>query len=146
MKRLGAIGIGLIAIYIFLAAFAGPVVDGIKGVRAESRTDTANVTTGVGVTTGSVNLTYNLYQEILAEVQSITSTDEDDTPVAGTYTDATKVLLVTGLDDDTTRILTVNYHGETEQSVMRVIGPFMAIAIFGIVIGGILWSMFKGRG
>jgi methylmalonyl-CoA mutase cobalamin-binding subunit len=92
-----------------------------------------------------VTLAYNLYQEALAEVQSISSNDTDDTPVAAAYTDATKVLLVSGLDGDTTRTLTVDYYAETDSTVMRVLGPFLAFLIFGFLLLGIVWGIVKGR-
>ena len=142
---MGRVFIGILAIFLLLGAFATPINDGIKTWRTNDTSEDFEVTTGVGVTSANVTLSYNLYQEALAEVQSISSNDTDDTPVATTYTDATKVLLVSGLDDSTVRALTVDYYAETDSTVMRVLGPFLPFLIFGFLLMATVWGVVKGR-
>ena len=143
---MGRVFVGILAIFLLLGAFATPINDGIKTWRTNDTSEDFEVSTGSGVTSANVTLSYNLYQEALAEVQSITSNDTDDIPIASTYTDATKVLLITGLDDEETHALTVDYYAETDSVVMRVLGPFLAFLIFGFLLMGIVWGIVKGSG
>jgi len=143
---LGRVFIGIMAVFLLLGAFATPINDGIKTWRTNNTSQDFDVTTAVGVANANVTLSYNLYQEALAEVQSITSNDTDDVPVAAAYTDATKVLQITGLDDAEAHALTVNYYAETDSTVMRVLGPFLAFLIFGFLLLGIVWGIVKGKG
>jgi hypothetical protein len=142
---LGRVVIGILAIFLLLGAFATPINDGIKTWRTNDTSEDFEVTTGAGVTSANLTLSYNLYQEALAEVQSISSNDTDDSPVASAYTDATKVLLVGGLDGDTVRTLTVDYYAETDSTVMRVLGPFLAFLIFGFLLFSIVWGIAKNK-
>ena len=141
---MGRVFVGILAIFLLLGAFATPINDGIKTWRTNDTSEDFEVSTGSGVTSANVTLSYNLYQEALAEVQSITSNDTDDIPIASTYTDATKVLLITGLDDEETHALTVDYYAETDSTVMRVLGPFLAFLIFGFLLMGTVWGVVKG--
>jgi len=141
---MGRVVIAILAIFLLLGAFATPINDGIKTWRTDDTSEDFEVSTGSGVTSANVTLSYNLYQEALAEVQSITSNDTDDIPIASTYTDATKVLLITGLDDEETHALTVDYYAETDSIVMRVLGPFLSFLIFGFLLMGIVWGVVKG--
>ena len=143
---MGRVFVGILAIFLLLGAFATPINDGIKGWRTNDTSQDFDVNTGAGVTGANVTLSYNLYQEALAEVQSITSNDTDDTPIASTYTDATKVLEITGLDDSEGHALTVNYYAETDSLVMRVLGPFLSFLIFGFLLMGIVWGIVTGKG
>jgi hypothetical protein len=142
---MGRVFIGILCVFLLLGAFATPINDGIKTWRTNDTSEDFEVTTAAAVTSANVTLSYNLYQEALAEVQSISSNDTDDTPVAAAYTDATKYLLVSGLDGDTTRTLTVDYYAETDSTVMRVLGPFLAFLIFGFLLMGIVWGIVKGQ-
>ena len=142
---IGRVFIGIIAIFLLLGAFATPINAGIKTWRSNDTSEDFEVSTAAGVTGANVTLSYNLYQEALAEVQSITSNDTDDVPIAATYTDATKVLEITGLDDAEAHALTVNYYAETDSTVMRVLGPFLAFLIFGFLLLGIVWGIVKGK-
>jgi anti-sigma-K factor RskA len=139
----GKILVVVIAIFLLLAAFSSPILDGIKGWRTNDTTQTFAVTTAVGATTANVTLSYDLYQAAVPEVIAITSTQGTDTPAATTYTEATKVLLVSGLDDDLTRNLSVNYYAETDDDVMRVLGPFLGALIIGGLVAFIFMGMFK---
>ena len=141
---MGRVFVGILAIFLLLGAFATPINDGIKTWRTNDTSEDFDVNTGAGVTGANVTLSYNLYREALAEVQSITSNDTDDIPIASTYTDATKVLEITGLDDSEGHALTVNYYAETDSTVMRVLGPFLAFLIFGFLLLATVWGVVKG--
>ena len=143
---MGRVFVGILAIFLLLGAFATPINDGIKTWRTNDTSEDFDVNTAAGVTGANVTLSYNLYQEALAEVQSISSNDTDDIPIASTYTDATKVMEITGLDDSEGHALTVNYYAETDSLVMRVLGPFVAFLIFGSLLMGIVWGIVKGKG
>ena len=141
----GKVLIGILAIFLLLGAFASPMIDGIKGWRTNDTTQNFAVTTGGGVTTANVTLTYDLYQAAVPEVISIISTEEADAPAATSYTEATKILLISGLEADKTRTLTVNYYAETDNDVMRVLGPFLGVLIIGGCVVLILWGMLHKR-
>lgn len=144
---IGKIFIGVIALFLLIGPFASPISQGIHTWRTYDQTDNfAGVETGVGVTSANVTLSGDLFQASTDEVQSISSTIEES-PVALTYVEATQVLEVSGLSANQTRTLSVAYYAETEDVVMRAIGPFLPILIFGACAGAIIWGMFfiKGR-
>ena len=66
-----------------------------------------------------------------------------ENPVATTYTSATNVLLVSALDASKTHTISVNYYAETESDVMRVIGPFLGILIFGGLLFALAFGAFS---
>lgn len=142
----GRVLIAVLAIFLLLGAFAGAITDGIKTWRTNDTTENFDVTTGAGVTGANVTLSYDLYQAATAEVQSITSDNASDAPVANSYVEATKALEVTGLVASDTRVLAVAYYGETDDTVMRILGPFLQFLIFGAIIGAILYGMWKKTG
>src|SRR4030042_4456887 len=96
----GKILVVVIAVCLLLAAFSSPILDGIKGWRTNDTTEAFLVTVGGGVTTANVTLAYDLYQAALPEIIALTSGLGTDTPVATSYTEATKMLFVAGLDED----------------------------------------------
>jgi hypothetical protein len=143
---LGRVLVAIIAIFLLLGAFAGPISDGIKTWRSDSLTQNeAGVTTGAGVTSANVTLDYDLFQADATNVQSITSTIEE-TPVATSYDEDTNALLVSDLTAEQTRTLAITYLSETEDTVMRVLGPFLAFLIFGGILGALAWGVVKGGG
>ncbi len=142
---IGKVFMGIIAVFLLLGAFASPINDGIKSWRTSDTTETFLITTAAGVTSANVTLGHDLYQYATSEVEDFSSNETGDTPVADSYVSATKILLVTGLDSSKTRSLEVNYYAETDSTVMRVIGPFLSILIFGGLLFGIIWSIFGGK-
>jgi len=136
----GKVFIAILSIFLLFGAFSEPITDGIKTWRTNDTSEPFNVTVGASVTTANVTLSYDLYQDSVAEVQSITSTDGTDVPVADSYVTASNKLLVTGLNDDATRTLTVNYYAETDSVVMRVLGPFLSV----LIIGGLAFMAIYG--
>lgn len=141
---LGKVFIGIIAIFILFGAFASPISDGIKGWRSDDLTENFIVATGVGVTTANVTLTRDLYNFETAEVIGIDSTLAE-TPVATSYDSTTKKLLVSALNANTSRTLTVEYYGETTDTVMRAIGPYLAFLIIGGLAFMVIWGIWQGK-
>lgn len=139
----GKILVGILALFLLLAAFASDMTDGIKAWRTDDTTQQFAVTTGAGVTAGNMTLSYDLFQAATAEVQSISSNNTNDVPVPIGYIESTKSLEVGGLEAAEVRTLTVNYLAEDTNEVMRVTGAFLGIIVVGGCIGLILWGMFK---
>jgi len=136
--------VGIIALFLLLGVWATPIIQGVDNWRTSDQLDGfAGVTTAAGITTANVTLTEDLYQANLAKVTTITSTNGTDTPVLISYIEATKVLQIGGLDDDNTRDMSVAYKAETDDTVMRAMGPFMAFLIIGGCVGAIFWGILK---
>lgn len=141
---MGQIVVGILALFLLIGAFRTPIIDGIKGWRTSDTNETFAVTTVAGQTSANVTLAYDLYQAATAEVIGISS-NTTGTPVASAYTEASKKLLIAGLPASTSQALTVNYYAETDDEVMRIIGPFLGFLIFFGTAGLIIWSMWKNR-
>lgn len=143
---IGRVLVAIIALFLLLGAFASPITNGIKTWRTDSLTQTPTVVTGEGITTANVTLTSArlLFQADVSNVQITSSITES--PVASAYVEVSKDLFITGLTAGQTRVLTITYLAETEDSVMGVLGPFLGILIFGGIIGALFWGVFKGKG
>jgi hypothetical protein len=139
--------VAIIAIFLLLGAFATPILNGIKNWRTDGggTTQTELITTAAAQTSANVTLDKDLYQAITSSVTSITSTDGTDTPVATAYDEDTLALTIAGLNDDASRTLTIVYDGETDDNVMRVIGPFLGVLVIGGLVGVMLWDTFQSR-
>jgi len=123
------------------------VLDGANDILTDDSTVTASITTGVGELEGDVVFTIPLYNNSTANIDTVTSSDVGDTPVAGTYTAATDTLNVTGLIASTTRDITVTYTGEATANFTGLdslvsIGPTL-IFVF-LLFGGIGLSGYSG--
>lgn len=146
-KALGVV-VGLIGIVILMIIF--PIVmSATHDLQTDVQTDVfEGVTTGAGETAADVVLTVDLYQDETAHVLSVTSDNESDTPVAGTYTAATNTLNVTGLAESDTRTLTVQYEYDaltnyTGMGALVGITPLLIwVAILATVVAG-TWFAFK---
>jgi hypothetical protein len=139
--------LAVITIFLLLGAFSTPIINGVKNWRTDGggTTQTELVATAAAVTSANVTLDKDLYQAITSSITSITSTDGADTPVAIAYDEDTKVLNIGGLNDDANRTLTIIFDGETDDSVMRVLGPFLAVLIIGSLVGVIIWGVFEKK-
>ena len=141
-KAAGAI----LGIFLLLGAFSTPILDGIKTWRTDGlATQTTVVATAPGITTANVTLAKDLYQANVVNVHSITSTDGADAVAVTSYTEATLALLVSGLNDDASRTLTIEYYGETDSDVMRIVGPFVGVLLIGGLAALMIWSVFEGK-
>lgn len=142
---MGKIIAGVVAILILLGAFATPIVNGINNLRTDDATDAFVVATAAGVTSGNVTLTNDLFLADVGHVTAITSTNGTDTPVATTYTEATNVLLITGLLENTSRTLTIEYDADTADQVFLALGPFGNFIVIGGTLGLIIWAMVSKK-
>ena len=141
-KAAGAI----LGIFLLLGAFSTPILDGIKTWRTDGlSTQTTVVATGGGVTSANITLAKDLYQANVVNVHSVTSTDGADAPAVTSYTEATKVMLLSGLNPSSSRTLTIEYYGETSSDVMRIIGPFLGVLLIGGLAALMIYSVFEGK-
>lgn len=144
---MGRVVIAIIALFLLLGAFAVPISNGIKTWRTDQLTHTEeDVVTDVNETSANVTLPAGrtLFQ---ADASNATVTSSiTESPVASSYDEDTRELLITGLVAEQTRTLTIRYLVETEDTVMKVIGPFLAVLIFGGLIGALFYGVYKGGG
>ena len=136
-----SIFVGIIAIWLLIGPFHPGISAGITGWRTNITTEAFVVVTVGGNTSQNVTLGHDLFQSATGEVISLTS-NVTETPVASDYDTDSKNLLVGNLDTDTTRLITVEYYAETDDDVMRVIGPFLSVFIFGGLAFAILASAY----
>ncbi len=140
---------GKIAVVIFcilaLLAFATPISNGIHNWRTDDVTQTFSVTTGAAETTANIVLLRDLFNAATTEIQT-TSSSISETPIPGTYTSATKTLVLTNLTVNQTRTITLAYYSESEDEYMRIIGPFLLFLIFGGIIGAIIYNALHKSG
>ena len=150
MKGISGVLVGILAMFLLIGPFQPSISAGIKGWRTSDTTENFNTITGAGVTSANITLGHDLYQAAAAEVIYVTS-NITESPVATSYTEATKILLVSALNASDLRTLTIEYYAETDDTVMRALGPFLSVLIFGGCAGAILISIWqttktKGRG
>ncbi|GEM_PF-6568392 len=74
----------------------------------DPQVDVFPVTTGIAETSATVTLTYKNYPGNTNGI-TVTSSEPADIPVVSTYNDDQKTVLITGLDNNNTRNLTVSY-------------------------------------
>jgi len=135
--------IGLFVIFQMFPSF----MDATHDVITDETSVSGNVTTGAAETTGTVGLTFGLYQDEITNVVSITSTEGSDTPAASSYAAASDLLTVSGLAANSTRILTVTYDWDATTQfegfgpITRMAPLLMILAVIGIAV----FSMYKGK-
>ena len=97
-----------IIMFVSAILFMLPVTQMAYDFRTDPRTDTYSTATAVGVTTSNETLLDDLYDGDTGSVD-INSGDATDVPLAGTYNATNRVLNVTGLTANATRILEITY-------------------------------------
>jgi len=139
--------LGIIAIAIAFVVF--PIVlDATDTVLSHTGNtkEADSATTDSVATTADIVLDYALYNDALANVVSITSSDAGDTPTSDAYAAATKTLTVGGLAVSTTRTLTTTYVTES-MGVYTGLGSIAKVAplmvFVGLLAGGGL-GLFQG--
>ena len=147
MKAIGGIFVGILALFLLIGPFQPAITAGIKGWRTNDTTETsALLTTGAGETTTNMTLSYDLYQAAIAEVISVASSNltADAAAVYATvYSESTKLVTFSPVGASGTRYITIRYYAETDDTVMRALGPFLSVLIFGGCAFAILFSMWK---
>lgn len=103
-----SIVIGLVVVLLLFLALPA-ITKGVVSYRTEVLTQSYSVTTGVSETTASVALSHTLWQNSVAYVTNLSSNSTDDSLLSDNYTAASKALNLTGLADNTTRLLSVSY-------------------------------------
>jgi len=128
--------------------FMLPVTEGIYDFITDVREDTFTVTTGVGSTNATVQLFKAIYDDDTNTIE-LSSNDADDIPLYSSYNATNRNLVVTGLSENITRTLTVNYDIDALSNSaavatlvskfdliwLLVVIAFPAAAIAAIVIG-----------
>lgn len=143
--------IALIGIAILFIIFP-MMLSATHNLQVEEVTTSANVTTGVGATTGNATLDYALWQADIDSVVSISSSNVTDTPAAQSYVEVTKILGVSGLSANVTRLLTVLYETDaltefTGLGALVSIAPLLVfIGIVAMISGGIYLGARGVRG
>lgn len=140
MDKMGRAAGALFLLVLLLGVFRVSIIDGIHGVRTIDTTQLSAVS--VAIDSANVTLAHDLFQANLSEVITIT-TNITGAPAPATYTEASKVLLIAGLDPGT-QTLTIRYYAETDDSFMRIIGPFLVFLVFVGLTGLIIWAAIKG--
>lgn len=124
---------------------AGTILpDVVTDVASDSYSENYNVSTGAGVTNTTQELSYASYYDDLTGI-SATSDNESDTPVVMSYDSDTYDVVVDGLVESDSRILTVTYLKDAHTEYTGFAGfvrlvPF--IVVIGLVVAGI-WSLFS---
>lgn len=142
---LGKVLGGIFVLVLLFAGFGTIISEGIHNLRTDEQVQNNIVVTGMGITTADVVLTHALFNDNTAQVASITSTLAE-TPVATTYTAATKTLTISALTANDTRTLTISYYTELDDEYMQIIGPFLTFFIFGGILAGVAWGIWQGFG
>lgn len=140
---------GIIMIFVAFTIFP-MIMTASHDVLTDDHTVSANVSTGVGETTGSVTLTKGLYGDSTEYVDSITSDYASDSPTASSYASATKVLTVGGLVASYNRTLTVEYEYDqtteyTGMASMAKIGPTILFICLLLGGAGMVYAEVRGK-
>lgn len=130
--------------------FMLPVTEAVYDFRTDLRTDTFSTTTGIGATSVNETLLDDLYDCDMGSID-IDSDDATDTPFPSSINCTNRVLTITGLTANATRILDITYDidalkGSTAINAIMdrvpwiwllVIIAFAPAALFAIVTGRI---------
>lgn len=141
---LGKVFAGIILMFLLFAGFSSYIIDGIKGWRTVTPTESFIVTTAGGVTTSNVTLALELYQSHTSEVIAVSS-NITESPVATSYDKVTQNLLISALQAGKTRTISVRYYGLPDDNVMKAIGPFLAVLIIGGLAFATLYGVWKDK-
>lgn len=140
----------LIVFLALLMLFALPLVfKTVDNTVSESYTlTTANVSTPVSQFAANITLPKSLWESSLPAVTGFGSNATQDYPSATNYNSVTKRLEISGLSDNTTRALTINYKidSTTLDPAMLLLLPwfkwFWLLMDVGVVFGAI-WAFFQ---
>ena len=97
----------LIACLVILGA-GGAVMDSLDDFRSDEVSQSYNVTTASGITSANVVLAEPLWDNSVVNATP-SSNYSGDSPVASSYTQASRTVQVTGLSGNYTRTLTMTY-------------------------------------
>lgn len=138
---------GILALFgatLVILMMAGTLA-GITAFRSTAQTSTYDVTTIATQTSANLTLPLGVLDDSLSHVTSVSSNITTDAPLGASY--ASKILNVTGLDDDNTRRLTVIYrypslndYNAGVDLIAKWWPLFMGFAIVGVVVAAVVKS------
>jgi ATP-dependent Zn protease len=108
---------------------------------SESFSQNFSVATDPGITTATCTLSYaDFYGD--TSNQDVTSTNTSDTPAIISYTEETKEVLVAGLVAEDSRILTIDYVRERDNTTFTFFNSFITMVPFLIGIA-LIWMLVR---
>jgi len=146
-------GVGAaIAIVCVIMAFVffPQVMRTAEEAKVREAIETHLVTTGVGETEADFAIYNELYEANLENITGISSSDENDIPVATDYNEVTQTLTVGGLEASTTRSLEVGYNTDALADVTGVSAflgftPFLFLGGIISIVVAVMWRSFANR-
>jgi hypothetical protein len=136
--------LAVVALVVGILLITTILVDTVNDAATDDYAENFNVSTGVGVTNTTEELSYSHYYGDLTDL-SATSDNGNDTPVVMSYDGDTYDVVVDGLEASASRILTINYVIEAHQeftgfsAILRMV-PF--ILLIGLFVAA-LWALFS---
>ena len=123
-----------------------PFTESIYNFRTDVQDDEFSTDTESGQTTANVTLIKELYEDDTGTIE-ILSSISTDTPAFSSYNSTTRQVLISGLDDDTTRALTVSYDVDALDWIDAAdtfldITPFIWYCLIVCLMGGGIISLF----
>jgi len=134
MNKAGAFILALISFTFGLMMLAGIIPTAIDGTLSETFEQNYSVVTGPGTTTAVCVLTYDHYYGDTSNMETESSLITDD-PYIMDYQPATKYVYVDGLTVSDTRILTIGYVREKDNSMFFGWSTFVTAIPFLIGLG-----------
>lgn len=148
---IGKIFAGIVVLIIWFLIGTPATAVGIHNWQTDEVTQATVVTTSGG-TTADIVLNNDLFRDTTSQVVSVASSESSsETPVATSYTSATKTLTISALDSGTTtRTITIVYYAPVNDAIMNAVGPFLNVLVNLGVVGLVFWGVFgtggrKGR-
>jgi hypothetical protein len=151
MGKVILIGVALLVI-IIAVQFLPDVLTASHEARTDEDAVSANITTGAGEVTGTVNLTETLWESDLGSVVSITSTQGSDTPAAQSYDSTNNRITVSGLTPSLNRVITLTHEYAAADDfvgldpLLAMGATLIALVLFLGIPAAIIWKMFGSRG
>ena len=148
MNRTVSVVVGFIGVLIAFIMFP-MILDSTHDIKTDSITqDFANIETSADTTTATLTLHTTLFEDNIQSVEKVASNNDNDTPVAESYSASGQQLTIAGLTENTTRLLTVDYQIDalTDYSGLSGMAGVAPIILFaGLLVGGglAIWSGFR---
>ena len=129
--------------------FMLPMTEAIYDFRTALRTDTFSTTTAIGITTANETLLGNLYDCDMGSID-IDSDEATDHPLPSTINCTNRVLTISGLSANITRILEITYafdalEGSTAVNALADRIPWIWLLITIAFGPAAIFAIFTGR-
>jgi len=134
--------LAVIAFVFGLFMIANVIPVGLDAMESEGATQNFSVVTAPAVTDADCVLTYSSYYTDVSRFSVISSNMIADSPIVMSYTEGSRTVNVDGLDDDNTRILTINYYKDSDNSMFTGLDVFVSLMPFVICIG-LVWNVIR---